>query len=965
MDSENASQHCPECGVTLRTDAPAGLCPRCLMGKAMQPTALEGEPDVAGADTPSLAEVREAFPELEVLSLIGRGGMGAVFRARQPKLNRDVALKILPRSLGVDASFAERFQREAQALAALNHPNIVTIHDFGDQRGFYYLLMEFVDGMNLRELLRNRRLSPEEALAIVPPLCEALQSAHEHGIVHRDIKPENLLLDKAGQVKIADFGIMRMVDANQALESESKAAGTPGYMAPEQLHSPDKVDNRADIYSLGVVIYEMLTGEKPSATLVPPSSKVAIDVRLDDIVLRALSNEPERRYQTASDLRTQVEQTLASVTPSKTRDEEPPPLPQTSPPLLKRPTVWLLIVTLLFPAILFFILVLPTQKERMHRARALSERASLVEQKKLVESRMAELEAQGDGEGVQALQGRHTQLAEDIAHLSWAWEGTRMLGPFQLDGWALVLAFAGIGVFVTVRGWQWLFRLRRQPPPRHGVAIAMVAAWFFPLLFANGLLMSLLLYSKAKAQPGVQVAGLSFGGLILLVGVLVANIWVVRRTWVWVNPVERKPLPLRAILGWLLIVGSVGSLGLSIVREQSKAKSLYAQDFKNLTQLQQQWHLANNRAFEVETKIGNLEVTHVNTTDPDALSEVERERDALQRQLDFENNKIRSLEKRMKGAKTGDSAWEALRHLGRPVLISVGLGVLGFALLGTTPRCGKRRRVLAAVLFVLLLIVTAALAAYEMASHQKNSASESMKVSVRGLDLRGDAVSFGYSVDTVAPGWQLWMQAEHWQGSEQRGKTTRLLPASGQIEVPHDLGEPTWIEISGRVDNDVTLVPGERTFVIDAKAINGERFVVMLEMKPRVIPGPAAYQVYLRQNDWYRSMGYGEVRYDILSSLGGYDLLVEADGANVRELEQNGLEMVALPGDLAANQRLLTGRGSGHFECHYDDKEDSVPRVQATALRMITIEPGKEVTLVELFNGVSVRLKLRKRHDGE
>src|SRR4029434_9595539 len=144
-----------------------------------------------------------------------------VYKARQKSLGRFVALKLLAPEREKDPQFAERFAREAQALAQLNHPHIVTVYDFGRTNGFFYLLMEFVDGVNLRELLRARKLTPKEALAIVPPLCEALQFAHERGIVHRDIKPENLLLDKNGRVKIADFGIAKML-------SSPKSDGTAG-----------------------------------------------------------------------------------------------------------------------------------------------------------------------------------------------------------------------------------------------------------------------------------------------------------------------------------------------------------------------------------------------------------------------------------------------------------------------------------------------------------------------------------------------------------------------------------------------------------------------------------------------------------------------------------------------------------------------------------------------------------------
>jgi len=261
-------------------------------------------------------QIAPHFPQLEILECLGRGGMGVVYKARQKTLNRFVALKLLAPERVHDAKFAERFAREAQALAALNHPNIVTIHDFGQAGGFYFLLMEFVDGVNLRQLLRARKFTPEEALAIVPPLCDALQFAHERGIVHRDIKPENLLLDKTGRVKVADFGIAKMLgngardpsaDAT-ALDNATKTAlGTPGYSAPEQKSDPQRVDSRADIYSLGVVFYEMLTGELPGKSIEPPSRKVQIDVRLDQVVLRALAKTPELRFQQASEVKTCVE----------------------------------------------------------------------------------------------------------------------------------------------------------------------------------------------------------------------------------------------------------------------------------------------------------------------------------------------------------------------------------------------------------------------------------------------------------------------------------------------------------------------------------------------------------------------------------------------------------------------------------------------------------------------------------
>ncbi|MDB6139997.1 MAG: hypothetical protein JWO94_3069, partial [Verrucomicrobiaceae bacterium] len=265
-----------------------GLCPKCLMARAVILTE-EGTLPAAATAAPSVEEISAAFPELEVLELIGRGGMGVVYKARQKSLRRLVALKLLAPERVQDPKFAERFAREAQALAALSHPNIVTVHDFGrvdapapalkGGPGYYFLLMEFVDGVNLRQAMSAGRFTPEQALAIVPPVCEALQYAHDHGIVHRDIKPENLLLDKDGRLKIADFGIAKML-GTEASETFSQPAGTPRYMAPEQQADPQKVDHRSDIYSLGVVLYELLTGEAPGSGLLPPSHRVQIDVRL-------------------------------------------------------------------------------------------------------------------------------------------------------------------------------------------------------------------------------------------------------------------------------------------------------------------------------------------------------------------------------------------------------------------------------------------------------------------------------------------------------------------------------------------------------------------------------------------------------------------------------------------------------------------------------------------------------------
>ena len=322
---------CPNCHKPLPPDVPLGLCPECLMKAGLN---TGTEPAVVGSTgsgfvPPPVEEIAKLFPQLEVLEFIGKGGMGAVYKARQPSLDRLVALKILPPAAASDAGFAERFNREARALARLNHPNIVAVHDFGRAGTLHYLVMEYVDGGNLRQIECGGKLTPEQALVIVPQICEALQFAHNEGIVHRDIKPENILLDKKGRVKITDFGIAKMLGLTTdeaPLTGAGDVVGTPHYMAPEQIEKPRSVDHRADIYSLGVVFYEMLTGELPLGKFAPPSRKVQVDVRLDEVVLQALEKEPSMRYQQASQVKTAVE-TIANSEGRGPQAEAPEPKP--------------------------------------------------------------------------------------------------------------------------------------------------------------------------------------------------------------------------------------------------------------------------------------------------------------------------------------------------------------------------------------------------------------------------------------------------------------------------------------------------------------------------------------------------------------------------------------------------------------------------------------------------------------
>jgi len=339
-------QKCQQCGAELPANAPGGVCPKCIMQLGLptgvdpeKPPAQDNQNAIPTSATPPRdfvppkpEELAEKLSGLEILELLGQGGMGAVYKARQKQLDRIVALKILPTEISKDPAFAERFTREARSLARLNHPHIVNVYDFGQSQDLCYFIMEFVDGTDLRQVMRTDKLAPEQALAIVPQICEALQYAHEEGIVHRDIKPENIFLDKKGRVKIGDFGLAKILNrpaTDFTLTQPQQRMGTPHYMAPEQIEGASKVDHRADIYSLGVVFYEMLTGELPLGRFDPPSRKVHVDVRLDDVVLHALEKEPARRYQHASEVKTDVE-VISSHERHTPRSPEPAASPQFS-----------------------------------------------------------------------------------------------------------------------------------------------------------------------------------------------------------------------------------------------------------------------------------------------------------------------------------------------------------------------------------------------------------------------------------------------------------------------------------------------------------------------------------------------------------------------------------------------------------------------------------------------------------
>jgi serine/threonine protein kinase len=308
---------------------------------------------------PTNAEVARLFPQYEMLGILGRGGMGAVYKARQIELDRLVAIKLLPLEVSVDQAFADRFRREARAMARLGHPNIIAVHDFGTTKeGHLYFVMEFVEGGDLSDLIHGRArgeasgIAAPRALEILMSVCDALHFAHGKGVIHRDIKPANVMVSSEGHVKVADFGLARLTDTAGEQHAGRTVAGmvvgTPDYMAPEQKRG-QPVDQRADIYSLGVMLYEMLLRETPQGAFDLPSQR-GIDKRVDPIITRALATQPERRYQSATEMKAElakVHEALKTPAPSssaaalqhsfKPAIKSPPILPAEPKPLTPPP----------------------------------------------------------------------------------------------------------------------------------------------------------------------------------------------------------------------------------------------------------------------------------------------------------------------------------------------------------------------------------------------------------------------------------------------------------------------------------------------------------------------------------------------------------------------------------------------------------------------------------------------------
>jgi serine/threonine protein kinase len=278
-------------------------------------------------DPPSLEMLEPLLPGYQLIAFIAQGGMGAVYKARQRSLDRDVAIKILPRELGADPEFRRSFETEAKAMARLNHPNLIGVYDFGDADGMPYIVMEYVPGKSLFHSAHNLAVEPRQAVTIVKAICDGLAHAHENGVIHRDIKPANILLTPKAEPKVGDFGLARPAGE----DSSGLMMGTPGYSAPEIIRQPDHADHRSDIFALGVVLYELLIGRCPpyDVPAPPPSSIVACDPALDAICAIATHPSASVRYPSAEAMSTALDQWL--------RNANRVPAPQTTATISHRP----------------------------------------------------------------------------------------------------------------------------------------------------------------------------------------------------------------------------------------------------------------------------------------------------------------------------------------------------------------------------------------------------------------------------------------------------------------------------------------------------------------------------------------------------------------------------------------------------------------------------------------------------
>jgi len=273
-------------------------------------TASEAHTTFIPPDPEHLADL---FPGYQIIRLIACGGMGAVYEAVQLSLDRSVAIKILPQEFAADESFCTAFETEAKAMARLNHPNLVSVYDFGQAGGMLYIIMEYVPGFSVFNAADGQPILQQEVAPLITAICRGLAHAHENGIIHRDIKPANILLDHNNEPKIGDFGLARPLE-KQVQEGE-EIFGTPGYTAPEVVDHPQSIDHRADIFSIGVLLHELLTGILPDADPRPASAICHCDPRFDAIIRKATNPNPGERYHSAADIAAEIEKIRTTAGP--------------------------------------------------------------------------------------------------------------------------------------------------------------------------------------------------------------------------------------------------------------------------------------------------------------------------------------------------------------------------------------------------------------------------------------------------------------------------------------------------------------------------------------------------------------------------------------------------------------------------------------------------------------------------
>lgn len=249
---------------------------------------------------PIMEQVEALFPSYDIFKLIACGGMGAVYHAKQRSLDREVAIKLLPRELSENQEFRIGFETEAKAMAKLNHSNLIGVYDFGEAGGMLFIIMEYAAGGSLFQAAAGHPVEQSEAIRIITAICHGLANAHSNDILHRDIKPANILFDAIRVPKISDFGLASTLGSE--FQEGEQIFGTPGYTAPEVIQPPHSFDQRADIFSVGVMLFELLTGSLPANPSSSASQLCSCNVSLDRIIKRAMNPDPERRYKTAADL---------------------------------------------------------------------------------------------------------------------------------------------------------------------------------------------------------------------------------------------------------------------------------------------------------------------------------------------------------------------------------------------------------------------------------------------------------------------------------------------------------------------------------------------------------------------------------------------------------------------------------------------------------------------------------------